>query len=226
MAKVPDSDIDRLLDEYDQQYTMAVALRPGRERREALCHAARAELGLRVFLDERGCDAFTDTFEDLPGIDQVPGIAVQRLMADGFGFGAEGDWKTAAMVRMMKAMAEGLSGGTSFMEDYTYHLNTKGPKVLGAHMLEVCASLAGRKPSCEIAPLSIGGKEDPVRLVFTAPVGPAVNVALIDLGTRFRLLINDVDAVDEACTLGDSFRVYARNSPCRKPSRAAVSSVA
>ncbi len=138
--------------------------------------------------------AFTDTFEDLGVLAQLPGMAVQRLMADGYGFGPEGDWKSAALLRAMKVMAAGLPGGTSFMEDYTYHLDPKGPRVLGAHMLEVCPSLAAETPSCEIHPLGIGGKSDPVRLVFTAPAGPAVNVALFDLGDRFRVLVNEVNA--------------------------------
>ena len=158
--------------------------------------AARIELGLRDFLDAGGFKAFTDTFEDLHGLKQLPGLGVQRLMADGYGFGAEGDWKTAALVRAMKVMATGLPGGTSFMEDYTYHLDPAGPKVLGAHMLEICPSLAKDTPSCDIHPLGIGGKADPVRLVFTAPAGPAVNVAMLDLGDRFRLLVNEVDVVD------------------------------
>jgi L-arabinose isomerase len=157
--------------------------------------AARAELGLRAFLDSVGAKAFTDTFEDLYGLDQLPGLAVQRLMADGYGFGAEGDWKTAALVRVVKRMAAGLPGGTSFMEDYTYHLDPAGPKVLGAHMLEVCSTLAADAPSCEIHPLGIGGKADPVRLVFTAAAGPAINVAMIDLGDRFRMLVNEVETV-------------------------------
>ena len=169
---------------------------PAVHRRASLRYAARTELGLRAFLEAGGFQAFTDTFEDLAGLDQLPGMAVQRLMADGYGFGAEGDWKTAALVRAMKVMAAGLAGGTSFMEDYTYHLDPQGPKVLGAHMLEICPSLAADRPSCEIHPLGIGGKSDPVRLVFTAPAGPAVNVAMIDLGDRFRLLVNEVDAVE------------------------------
>jgi L-arabinose isomerase len=193
---VSDGDIDRLLTRYDEQYVMAPELRPGGPRRDALRYAARAELGLRAFLEEGGFKAFTDTFEDLHGLAQLPGLAVQRLMADGYGFGAEGDWKTAALVRAMKVMAQGLSGGTSFMEDYTYHLDPQSPRVLGAHMLEICPSLAAKKPSCEIHPLSIGGKSDPVRLVFTAPAGPAVNVAMIDMGNRFRMLVNEVEALD------------------------------
>jgi L-arabinose isomerase len=191
-----DAEVDRLVAQYDQQYAMAAALRPGGPRREALRYEAKMELGLRAFLESGPFNAFTDTFEDLAGIDQLPGLAVQRLMADGYGFGPEGDWKSAALGRAMKVMAAGLPGGTSFMEDYTYHLDPRGPKVLGAHMLEICPSLAADKPSCEIHPLGIGGKSDPVRLVFTAPAGPAINVAMIDMGDRFRLLINEVDAVE------------------------------
>ena len=153
-------------------------------------------MGLRGFLDDGGFGAFTDTFEDLGELPQLPGIAVQRLMADGYGFGAEGDWKTAALLRAAKVMASGLPGGTSFMEDYTYDLVPGGGYVLGAHMLEVCPSIAAERPSCEIHPLSIGGRDDPVRLVFTARPGPAVNAALVDLGDRFRLLVNEVDVVE------------------------------
>jgi L-arabinose isomerase len=140
--------------------------------------------------------AFTDTFEDLGALPQLPGIEVHRLLADGYGFGAEGDWKTAALVRIAKVMSTGLEGGTSFMEDYTYHLAPQGQEVLGAHMLEVCPSIAGGKPTCEIHPLSIGGKDDPVRLVFTASPGPAVVAGLLDLGDRFRLIVNEVDVVE------------------------------
>jgi L-arabinose isomerase len=192
---VAEADVDRLVAEYDNQYDVAAPLRPGGPKHPALREAARTELGLRAFLQRGGFGAFTDTFENLHGLRQLPGIAVQRLMADGYGFGAEGDWKTAALVRALKIMALGLSGGTSFMEDYTYHLDASGPLVLGAHMLEICPTLAASKPSCEIHPLGIGGKSDPVRLVFTAPPGPAINVAMIDLGERFRLLVNEVDAV-------------------------------
>ncbi len=150
---------------------------------------------MRSFLATGGFKGFTDTFEDLPGLAQLPGIATQRLMADGYGFGAEGDWKTCALVRAMKVMATGLKGGTSFMEDYTYHLDPKGMQVLGAHMLEICPSIAKGKPSLEVHPLGIGGKADPVRLVFDTAYGPAVNAALLDLGNRFRLLVNEVDVV-------------------------------
>jgi L-arabinose isomerase len=192
---VPDSAVDGLVDEYEAQYELVPALRRDGDRRESLRDAARIEAGLRGFLDTGGFKAFTDTFEDLDGLPQLPGIAVQRLMADGYGFGGEGDWKTAALVRIAKVMGAGLDGGTSFMEDYTYHLAPDGPKVLGAHMLEVCPSIADGRPSCEIHPLSIGGKQDPVRLVFTAAPGPAVVVGLLDLGDRFRLVANEIDVV-------------------------------
>ncbi len=192
---VTDSAVERLVAEYEQRYALVPALRRDGDRRESLRDAARIEAGLRGFLEAGGFKAFTDTFEDLDGLPQLPGIAVQRLMADGYGFGAEGDWKTAALVRIAKVMSAGLEGGTSFMEDYTYHLAPEGPKVLGAHMLEVCPSMAAEQPSCEIHPLSIGGKEDPVRLVFTAAPGPAVLVGLVDLGDRFRLVANEVEVV-------------------------------
>jgi L-arabinose isomerase len=162
---------------------------------ESVRGQARIEIGLRSFLEEHGCLAFTDTFEDLHGLDQLPGLAAQRLMADGYGFGAEGDWKTATLVRALKVMATGLSGGTSFMEDYTYHLAPSGAKVLGAHMLEVCPTIADGRPSLEVHPLSIGGKGDPARLVFTAGVGPAIVAAVIDMGNRFRLVANVIDVV-------------------------------
>lgn len=196
IQEVSDAAVDHLIAEYDAQYAMDAALRSGGPRREALRYAARAELGLKAFLDTSGFKAFTDTFENLHGLDQLPGIAAQRLMGAGYGFGAEGDWKTAALLRAVKVMSDGLKGGTSFMEDYTYHLHPSGPKVLGAHMLEVCPSLAAGKPACQIHALGIGGKADPVRLVFSAPAGPGINTAMIDLGDRFRLLINEVDLVE------------------------------
>ncbi len=193
--QVSDAETASLVAEYDERYSVAEPLRRGGERRQALEDAARIELGLRAFLQDGGFGAFTDTFQDLHGLKQLPGIAVQRLMEDGYGFGAEGDWKTAALVRTMKVMAAGLPGGTSFMEDYTYDFGAN-PKVLGAHMLEICPSIAADKPSMEIHPLSIGGKADPVRLVFTAPAGPAVNASLIQLGRRFRMIVNEVEVVD------------------------------
>ncbi len=195
VEQVSDAEIDRLTAEYDAQYAVAAALRPGGPRRGELREAARIELGLRAFLQDGNFQGLTDTFENLHGLRQLPGLAVQRLMADGYGFGAEGDWKTAALLRAMKVMAAGLPGGTSFMEDYTYHLAPGEELVLGAHMLEVCPSIAADRPSLEIHPLSIGGKEDPVRLVFDARTGPAVNAALMDFGDRFRLLANAVETI-------------------------------
>jgi L-arabinose isomerase len=192
---VSNARIAKLCAEYEELYTVAADLRAGGARHESLRYGARLELGLRSFLKDGGFKGFTTTFEDLHGLRQLPGLAVQRLMADGYGFGAEGDWKTCALLRAMKVMADGLPGGTSFMEDYTYHLSPKGHQVLGAHMLEICPSIAAGKPSLEIHPLGIGGKEDPVRLVFDAPAGPALNASLIDLGNRFRLIVNHVDAV-------------------------------
>jgi L-arabinose isomerase len=193
--QVADADIDHLVAEYEATYRVAESLRAGGNYRESLREAARIELGLRHFLDAGQFKGFTDTFEDLPGLKQLPGIAVQRLMADGYGFGAEGDWKTAALLRAINVMGAGLPGGASFMEDYTYHMDPKGEKVLGAHMLEVSTSIADGKPSAEIHPLSIGGKADPVRLVFNTRTGPALNASMIDLGNRFRLIVNEVEVV-------------------------------
>ncbi|GIF60067.1 L-arabinose isomerase [Asanoa iriomotensis] len=190
-----DSDVDKLVAEYDQVYRLAPALRPGGARHESLRYAGRIELGLRAFLTAGGFRAFTTNFEDLGRLRQLPGLAVQRLMADGYGFGGEGDWKTAVLVRTFKAMSAGLPGGTSFMEDYTYDLTPGQERTLGAHMLEICPSIAGETPRAEIHPLSIGGREDPVRLVFDAAPGPAVVVGLADLGERFRLVANEVDVV-------------------------------
>jgi L-arabinose isomerase len=194
IGKVTDEEVDRLAAEYDEAYEVAVPLRKGGDRRQSLREAAKIELGLGAFLEVGGFKAFTDTFEDLHGLKQLPGVAVQRLMAKGYGFGAEGDWKTAALVRAMKVMSVGIPGGTSFMEYYTYDFGQPA-KVLGAHMLEICPSIAEGVPSLEIHPLAIGGKEDPARLVFTARSGPAVVASLVDVGNRFRLLVNEVDVV-------------------------------
>lgn len=194
--RASDTDIDQLCTEYADSYTLAAGLEAGGERHDALRDAAQIELGLREFLEAGGFTAFTNTFENLTGMKQLPGIATQRLMADGYGFGAEGDWKTAGLLRAVKVMADGLDQGTSFMEDYTYHFAPNGNRCLGAHMLEVCPSIAAKKPTCEIHPLGIGGKQDPVRLVFSAPPGPAINAALLDMGTRFRMLVNTVDTVE------------------------------
>ena len=190
---VTDKDVDALIDVYETSYEVADELRVGGERHSSLRDGARIELGLRAFLNEGGFKGFTTTFEDLHGLRQLPGLAVQRLMADGYGFGAEGDWKTAVLLRALKVMAGGER--TSFMEDYTYHLAPSGSLVLGSHMLEVCPSIAAGKPRLEVHPLGIGGKDDPVRLVFDAPPGPALNASLIDLGNRFRLIVNEVEAV-------------------------------
>jgi L-arabinose isomerase len=190
MNRISDTEVDKLVAEYRDAYSIARQ----HDVLDALRVAAKIELGLRAFLEEGGYGAFTDTFQDLHGLGQLPGIATQRLMADGYGFGGEGDWKTAALVRTMKVMAHGLPGGTSFMEDYTYDFSGT-PKVLGSHMLEVCPSIAADKPALEIHPLGIGGKADPVRLVFTAPSGPAVVASLVDMGDRFRLIVNEVDVI-------------------------------
>ncbi|MFO7617942.1 MAG: L-arabinose isomerase [Bacteroidales bacterium] len=192
---ITEARIGALTDEYESSYTMVPALRKGGAQHESLREAARIELGMRDFLTEGGFKGFTDTFENLRGLVQLPGIAVQRLMRDGYGFGAEGDWKMAAMVRAMKVMAAGLPGGNTFMEDYTYHLDPAGMLVLGAHMLEICESIADGKPKCEVHPLSIGGKADPVRLCFNVAAGPAINVSVLDMGSRFRILVNEVEAV-------------------------------
>jgi L-arabinose isomerase len=190
-----DGDIADMLDEYYEQYAVQPDLKKGKARHESLREAARIEVGLRAFLKDANCKGFTTTFEDLHGLRQLPGLAPQRLMADGYGFAGEGDWKTAALLRAMKVMAIGLEGGTSFMEDYTYHLDPKNQLVLGSHMLEICPSIASGKPKLEVHPLGIGGKEDPARLVFDAPAGAALNCSMIDLGNRFRLVLNEVDVV-------------------------------
>jgi L-arabinose isomerase len=193
-----DSDVDKLVGEYDDLYRLVPALRVGGERHESLRYAARIELGLRHFLMDGGFRAFTTNFEDLGGLRQLPGLAVQRLMADGYGFGGEGDWKTSILVRTLKAMAP---GGTSFMEDYTYDLTPGQERILGAHMLEVCPSIAAGMPFVEIHPLGIGGREDPVRLVFDAAPGHAVVVGLADMGERFRLVANEIDVVPPTAPL-------------------------
>jgi L-arabinose isomerase len=195
IGEVNEKDVSSLVAEYEQRYTLAPALQKSGASRQSLADAAAIEIGLRRFLELGGFKGFTTTFEDLHGLKQLPGLAVQRLMADGYGFGAEGDWKAAALVRAMKVMGAGLPGGNTFMEDYTYHFAPDNNQVLGAHMLEICPTISEGKPSCEIHPLSIGGKSDPVRLVFNAPAGSALNASIIDLGHRFRLLVNEVEAV-------------------------------
>ncbi|MEP7373171.1 MAG: L-arabinose isomerase [Chitinophagaceae bacterium] len=190
-----DSDTDVLIKEYEEKYNVVASLRKGGDKHSSLREAAKIEIGLRNFLQAGNFKGFTDTFEDLHGMVQLPGIAAQRLMAEGYGFAGEGDWKTSALVRAMKVMGSGLPGGNSFMEDYTYHFEPNNQMVLGSHMLEICESIADTKPSCEIHPLGIGGKADPVRLVFNVAGGAALNASLVDMGNRFRLLVNDVTAV-------------------------------
>jgi L-arabinose isomerase len=197
----PKDGIDALVDEYADRYDVAPELLPGGELHESLRYGAATELGLRSFLEAGGFGAFTTSFEDLGGLRQLPGLAVQRLMADGYGFGAEGDWKTAILVRAAKVMGAGLPGGASLMEDYTYDLTPGKERILGAHMLEVCPTLTAARPRLEIHPLSIGGREDPVRLVFTADPGPGVVVALSDMRDRFRLVANQVELVPPAAPL-------------------------
>ncbi|GGN07807.1 L-arabinose isomerase [Lentzea pudingi] len=193
---VPDARIDLLVADYAEAYRLSPELARGGERHDSLRYAARIEIGLRSFLDDGGFGAFTTNFQDLGGLRQLPGLAVQRLMADGYGFGGEGDWKTSALLAAVKAMGTGTGRGTSFMEDYTYHFGPGEPKILGAHMLEVCPTIASAQPSCEIHPLGIGDREDPVRLVFDAASGPAVVVGLADMGDRFRLVANEVTVVE------------------------------
>ena len=195
IAEVSDKAVDHLCEEYADSYQLSPELLRGAERHQSLRDAARIEAGLESFLIDGNFKGFTDTFEDLDGMKQLPGIAAQRLMAKGYGFAGEGDWKTAALVRTMKFMASGLPGGNSFMEDYTYHFDPTNEMVLGSHMLEICSSIADGRPRCEIHPLGIGGKADPVRLVFNSGAGPAMNVCMIDMGNRFRLVVNEVEAV-------------------------------
>jgi L-arabinose isomerase len=189
--KVSANAIKKLIADYKNEYKLTKSVLDS----ETLKEAARIEIGMETFLKAGNFKAFTTTFEDLHGLKQLPGLAVQRLMSKGYGFGAEGDWKTAALVRSMKVMASGLKGGTSFMEDYTYHFDPKGMKVLGAHMLEVCPSVAFGKPAIEVHPLSIGGKGDPARLVFKSALGNAINASIIDLGNRFRMVVNEVEVI-------------------------------
>jgi L-arabinose isomerase len=195
IGEVSEKEVDALCQAYAAEHEMADDLKKGGKRHKSVREAARIELGLRAFLANGDFKGFTTTFEDLHGLVQLPGLAPQRLMADNYGFAGEGDWKTAALVRAMKVMASGLTGGTSFMEDYTYHLQPGNQLVLGAHMLEICPSIADGKTSLQVHPLGIGGKADPARLVFNVPAGPALNAALMDFGNRFRLLINEVDCV-------------------------------
>jgi len=193
--EVGDSEVEQLVQTYLDEYEVPSALMPGGEGHASVCEGARIEIGLRNFLSAGNFKAFTTTFEDLYGLKQLPGLAVQRLMRDGYGFGAEGDWKTSALVRAMKVMSAGMKGGVSFMEDYTYHFHSSGDKVLGAHMLEVCESIAVGKPRLDVLPLSIGGKADPVRSIFDANTGPAICASIMDMGQRFRMVASVVDVI-------------------------------
>lgn len=193
--QISDAEVDALTAEYEARYAVVDVLRKGGSRYSSLRDAAKIELGLKAFLEAGNYKGFSDTFEDLHGMKQLPGIAAQRLMNQGYGFAGEGDWKTAALVRAMKVMGSGLPGGNAFMEDYTYHFDPSNPLVLGSHMLEICESIADGQAKCEIHPLGIGGKEDPVRLVFNVAAGPAINASLVDMGNRFRLIVNEVEAV-------------------------------
>lgn len=193
MNDISEAEVNQLLEQYNDQYDISAEARAAGPIRDAILEQARIELGMKAFLQEGGFGAFTTTFEDLHGIKQLPGLAVQRLMAEGYGFGGEGDWKTAALLRIMKIMAN--NQGTSFMEDYTYHMEPGNELVLGSHMLEICPTIASNRPKIEVHPLSIGGKADPARLIFDGASGAALNASIIDMGNRFRLLVNEVDAV-------------------------------
>lgn len=196
MATLADSDVAALAADYERDYDVVDILKKGGARHDSLLNAARQELGLKAFLEAGGFKGFTDTFEDLHGMETLPGMATQRMMAAGYGFAGEGDWKTVALVRALKVMGHDMSGATSFMEDYTYHMAPGHEQVLGSHMLEICPSIADGKPKVEIHPLGIGGKADPVRMVFNAKTGPALNASLMDMGNRFRLLVNEVTSVE------------------------------
>jgi len=193
--QITDADIDKLIEEYETIYTFSTDSQKGGNNHYAVRDAAKIELGMRAFLENGGFKGFTTTFEDLHGLKQLPGIAVQRLMADGYGFGAEGDWKTSALLRAMKVMDSGLNGGSSFMEDYTYQLDPENMQCLGSHMLEICPTIANAKPNLEVHPLGIGGKNDPARLVFNVDSGEGINASVIDMGNRFRLIVNEVEVV-------------------------------
>ena len=195
VSQVSDKEIDDLIPLYLEKYEVVDELKPGGKRHESLRYAASQEIALRKILEEGGFQAFTTNFEDLGGLKQLPGLAVQRLMEDGYGFGGEGDWKTSALLRIVKSMTVGATGGTSFMEDYTYHFGPGEPKVLGAHMLEVCPTITKSKPKIEIHPLGIGDREDPVRMVFEAAPGKGFVICLTDMGDNFRMITNLVEVV-------------------------------
>ncbi len=194
--KVTDDEVDALYKEYEKQYNVADNCKPGQKYHENVRVQARYEIAMKRFLEDGKFGAFTTNFENLTGLDQLPGLACQRLMEAGYGFGAEGDWKQSALLHIVKQMTKGLKGGSSFMEDYTYHMNPANEGVLGAHMLEVCPSIAAKKPHLEVHPLGIGGKDAPARLVFESATGDAMNVTLVDMGSRFRIIVNTLDVIE------------------------------
>lgn len=199
--EVTDAQVDELYKEYEAEYEVADNCKPGGEFHENVRVQARYEIALKRFMKEGNFKAFTTNFENLTGLSQLPGLASQRLMAAGYGFGAEGDWKQAALLRIVKTMSEGMKGGSSFMEDYTYHMDPANEAVLGAHMLEICPSIATKKPRLEVQPLGIGGKDAPARLIFESETGDAMNVTMIDMGNRFRIIVNTLDVIDPLDTM-------------------------
>lgn len=199
--KVTDEEVDALYKEYEASYDIAENCKPGQKYHENVLVQARYEIAMKRFMEDGGFGAFTTNFENLTGLAQLPGLASQRLMAAGYGFGAEGDWKQAALLHILKKMSEGLTGGNSFMEDYTYHLDPANEGVLGSHMLEICPSIAAKKPRLEVHPLGIGGKDAPARLVFESAIGDAMNVTLIDMGNRFRFVVNTLDVIEPLADL-------------------------
>ncbi len=199
--KVTEADVDALVAEYEKEYIFADDCKKGAKNHGQVREAAREEIALRRFLKDKGAKAFTTNFNALHGLNQLPGLACQRLMAEGYGFGAEGDWKTAALLRTMWVMAKGLPGGTSFLEDYTYHFDGEQSAILQSHMLEVSPEITTQKPRLEVHPLGIGGKADPARLVFTAHAGTGVAATIVDMGNRFRMIVNNVDVIEPKAAL-------------------------
>ncbi|MCF8363553.1 MAG: L-arabinose isomerase [Prolixibacteraceae bacterium] len=201
VEKVTDDEVDELYKEYESLYNVANDCKPGQKYHENVRVQARYEISMKRFLKDGKFGAFTTNFENLTGLDQLPGLACQRLMEAGYGFGAEGDWKQSALLHILKQMSAGLEGGSSFMEDYTYHMNPANEGVLGSHMLEICPSIAAKKPRLEVHPLGIGGKDAPARLVFESKTGDAMNVTLVDMGGRFRLIVNTLDVIEPLAEL-------------------------
>lgn len=194
--KVTDSEIAEMVKQYESEYDFAPNVQVGGKDRGQVFEAARIEIALRRFLKDKGAKAFTTNFDELHGLNQLPGLASQRLMAEGYGFGAEGDWKTAALLRSMWFMGQGLEGGCSFLEDYTYHFDGERSAILQAHMLEVSPLISAGKPQMNVFPLGIGGKADPARLIFTAKPGQGIAATIVDMGNRFRMIVNQVDLIE------------------------------